>query len=231
MGERLNAPLWKQDAFTLRRLQVAIERILNDLDEDGTLPGVVVDMGAGGAPYCRLFQARGATYVSCDICNGPGIDVVLENGRAVELGNGFADCVVSFQVLEHVWDIDAYLLECRRLLSADGKLLLSTHGTWLYHPHPTDFRRWTRDGLLKEIESRGYIIDSIIPVVGPLAWTSQFRCLAYSHLFQKFGVLGRFFARVSNALFYLRMVAEDFVTPPALKDSNAAIYVVVASKA
>ena len=230
MVDRLNSPIWRQDGYTLRALQSAIETIIADFSVRGTLPGVVVDMGAGCAPYRELFSARGAKYISCDISEGDGVDVVLDGGRAAELDSGSADCLVSFQVLEHVWDIGGYLGECRRLLAVDGKLVLSTHGTWLYHPHPTDYRRWTRDGLLKEIESRGFKIDTVIPLVGPLAWTSQFRCLAYSHLFQKLGLLGQGISRVSNALFYMRMVIEDLVTPQVLKDSNAAIYIVIASK-
>jgi len=82
---------------------------------------------------------------------------------------------VSFQVLEHVRDIDTYLKEAGRVLRDDGLMLLSTHGTWLYHPHPEDHRRWTREGLIGEIARRGFQVTDCIAVVGPLAWTSMVR--------------------------------------------------------
>src|SRR5690606_18285456 len=106
------------------------------------------------------------------------VDIVFKEGEALPIESAAADCVVSFQVLEHVWDLDAYLLECRRLMSKNGRLILSTHGTWLYHPHPGDYRRWTRDGLIRDLEMRGFEIESIDAAVGPLAWTTQFRTFA-----------------------------------------------------
>ena len=42
-----------------------------------------------------------------------------------------ADLALSFQVLEHVRDLQTYFSEARRVLRQDGSLLLSTHGTWL----------------------------------------------------------------------------------------------------
>ena len=232
MDDRLNSPIWRQDAYTLRKLQDAVERIVAEFRAANSLSGIVIDLGAGDTPYKQLFEGPGTSYISCDLAEGPGIDVVLDaNGVANEIASGEARCVVSFQVLEHVWDLDSYLGECRRLLCQGGKLLLSTHGTWLYHPHPTDYRRWTRDGLVRELESRGFVVDTVVPLVGPLAWTSQFRCLAFSHVFGRLGFLGRFIAAISNALFYVRMVIEDFVTPQALKESNAAVYLVIAEKA
>ncbi|MFW1494634.1 methyltransferase domain-containing protein, partial [Vibrio parahaemolyticus] len=79
--------------------------------------------------------------------------------------------VVSFQVLEHVRDVGCYLNEARRVLNTGGRLLLSTHGTWLYHPHPEDHRRWTRLGLIDELATYGFEVTDCVPVVGPLAWT------------------------------------------------------------
>ena len=68
---------------------------------------------------------------------------------------GAALAVLSAQVLEHVADLDAYCAEIRRLLREDGTLLLSTHGNWLYHPHPEDHRRWTRTGLALDLAFLG----------------------------------------------------------------------------
>ena len=80
-------------------------------------------------------------------------------------------------------DLPWYLGECRRVLRPGGWLLLSTHGTWLYHPHPTDFRRWTADGLVREIEAHGFTVERITGLIGPLAWTTQFRLLGYREVF------------------------------------------------
>jgi SAM-dependent methyltransferase len=151
-------------------------------------------------------------------------------GKSVPLEDVSADWVVSFQVLEHVWDLDWYLGEARRLVKPDGWVLLSTHGTWLYHPHPTDYRRWTRDGLIKELETRGFEIAEIRADVGPLAWTTQFRTLAYHHALSKIPLVGRLLSAVVCSFMYLRMGIEDAATPTSLVETNAAVYTLVARR-
>ena len=77
------------------------------------------------------------------------------------------DCVLSSQVLEHVTDPQRYLTEARRLLKPGGSLIVSTHGIWPYHPDPTDFWRWTADGLQAEIRTAGFEIADIQGVMEP----------------------------------------------------------------
>jgi len=227
---RLFAPVWRHDAYTLRGLAAAIvgqlraSRAAGDLGTGST----VVDLGSGSAPYRSLFEEGGATYLACDIEPGPGVDIQIGSEGRTPLDRGSADMVVSFQVLEHVWSLDDYLQECRRVLRPTGQLLLSTHGTWLYHPHPTDFRRWTREGLVRELTSRGYEVLSVRPVVGPLAWTTQFRTLAYWHVLSRLGAPGRCLAAVLCVAMYARMCIEDALTPAGLLADNAAVYVVLA---
>lgn len=232
MDGRLAAPIWRHDGYTLRALRRAVDDAIGRLGAAGVLGparGVVVDLGSGDAPYRPLFAGRSAAYIACDIAPGPSVDELFEPGRPTRLAAGSADVVASFQVLEHVWDLDAYLGECRRLLAPDGRLLLTTHGTWLYHPHPTDFRRWTREGLCRELEARGFVVAAIEPVVGPLAWTTQFRLLGWNHVLSRLGPAGSASAAVLNAVTYLRMKLEDAFTPAAMVADNASVYVVVAS--
>lgn len=228
---RLNPPIWRHDAYTLHLLAKAISSkarsILSTLREAPN----IVDLGAGTAPYRSIFEKYNSNYIACDIDTGENEDnLVITPGEQIDIQDSFADVVASFQVLEHVWDIDWYLAEARRLLRTDGRLLLSTHGTWLHHPHPTDFRRWTRDGLITEIESRGFIIESITPLVGPLAWTTQFRALGYHYLLSKIPILGPSISAILCMAMYLRMTIEDKITPRDWISNNAAVYILTARK-
>lgn len=222
---RLAPPFWRHDFIALSRLRQSIETaIAHHLK--GLKNGVVVDVGAGDAPYAPLFASLGHRYVRCDL-EGE-VEALITPGLPIPLPDGLADVVVSFQVLEHVWDLDWYLGECRRLLKGDGKLLLSTHGNWLYHPHPTDFRRWTRDGLQKELEIRGFEVVEIVAALGPLAWTTQFRALGYYEILRRFGIVGRVLTALICSVMNARMMAEDFITPRAVINTNAATYLMVA---
>jgi len=223
-------PLWRHDAYTLRRLARGLELDLGSLAHAGLLGHgrTLVDLGCGCSPYRPLVEHSGSAYVGCDLDAGPGVDQIISSDCKTTLPSGSADVVGSFQVLEHVWSLDDYLGECRRLLQPQGRLLLSTHGTWLYHPHPTDFRRWTRDGLAKELESRGFEVTSMRALVGPLAWTTQFRTLAYWHLADRLGIPGRILGAALCLFMYARMRLEDAITPSAVAANNAAVYLLTA---
>lgn len=229
MNHRSNAPRWRHDAYTLRALARAIQQCVCLARENHHLGAgrTIVDLGCGDAPYRSLLTSDGSRYIGCDLQPGPHVDLTFESGR-IPLPAGSADCVTSFQVLEHVWDLDGYLGECKRLLGPDGLLILSTHGTWLYHPHPGDFRRWTLDGLKKELSSRGFDITHTYPVVGPLAWTTQFRTFAYHHVLTRLGLIGRTLSQAFCLLMYFRMKFEDKITPNDLIRDNAAIHVILA---
>ena len=48
-----------------------------------------------------------------------------------------------------------YLSECFRVLRPGGRMLLSTHGMFVYHPDPDDYWRWTCAGLQHVVERGG----------------------------------------------------------------------------
>jgi len=130
--------------------------------------------------------------------------------------------VVSFQVLEHVRDVPAYLAEARRVLKPGGRLFLSTHGVWPYHPHPTDFWRWTADGLRVTCEDGGFAVEQFHALCGPAAWMAIFPLLMGQRL------LGRAALALAPVNFIVNLLALGFdaLTPRDVRDANAAIFVV-----
>ncbi len=186
----------------------------------------MVDVGAGDAPYRPLFEARGCRYLTCDIDSSA--DVVIEPEGFLPLESASAGGVVSFQVLEHVWDVDRYLRECRRILRDGGWLILSTHGSWPYHPHPSDFRRWTREGIVREIEEAGFRVETVFPLVGPPAWMANFPLLAAWTGLRRIPVVGPALLVPLGAVLYGVMTVLDAITPGAILDDNAAIYLTLA---
>lgn len=224
---RLNPPFWRHDWYSLSKLRQTIEQVINT-NSIALAKEHIVDVGCGDCPYQPVFTLRGCKYIGCDI--DEHAEVVLELDKPIPLPDNYCDGVVSFQVLEHVWDLDWYLGECLRILKPGGWLLLSTHGSWLYHPHPTDYRRWTRDGLLREISSRGFTLKDVVSIVGPLAWSTQLRLLGYAVVARKLGLLGQLILFPVACFMNLRMVVEDSVTPVAIRDVNASVYVTLFEK-
>jgi len=228
-GGRRSQPRWRDsDRHVLVALRRALDRVLTR-PEVLRAGGRVIDVGAGEAPYRALFEARGAEYIGCDI-DGEA-QVRFLPGQPIPLADGRADLVTSFQVLEHVWDVGWYLGECRRLVAPSGHLLLSTHGVWPYHPHPTDYRRWTRPRLLGKIETAGFTIVEVDGLVGPLAWTTQIRLLAYSQAARRLPVIGGALAAALALGMNTRMVLEDRITPASVRQDHACVYLVLARPA
>lgn len=184
----------------------------------------ILDLGCGTMPYRSMFTARGARYLGADISGSP--DIFIEAEGPIPVADNSIDFVVSFQVLEHVRNVSAYLSAARRVLRTNGRIFLSTHGVWPYHPHPTDFWRWTQDGLRITLEDSGFRIDKVTALCGPAAWIPMFPLLACKKLL---GPLSFVLAPVNICVNLLAGIA-DRITPADLRHANAAIYAIEASK-
>ena len=219
---RATPRIWQPDWLVLREMASALQAFL--ADPALRLPGArVLDFGCGTRPYAPWFAAAGANYRGADIDGAH--EVRIDGEGRLDCADGEYDVVASFQVLEHVWDLATYLGEARRALRRDGRLLLSTHGTWLYHPHPHDYRRWTAEGLRREVEAHGFRLVRMTPVVGPLAWTTVFRSLGLAHVLKKLPFLGPLLAGLTAVAFNARAWLEDRVTPAEIVAANACTYI------
>jgi hypothetical protein len=127
-------------------------------------------------------------------------------------------------------DLAEYLGEARRLLVGDGWLLLSTHGTWLYHPHPEDHRRWTRPARISELWRHGFDTEECQPIAGPLATTTIIRQTGDVYIVKMIPLVAWFLARFLARLMNWRAVLEDRVTPKSVREDNAFVHLMRARK-
>ncbi len=222
---RLHPRLWDTDWLVLRGMHTAIKAMA---DRIAGLNKTALDFGCGAKPYASLFTSRGVTYIGADF--GDAADVAITPAGIVGSANNSADLVVSFQVLEHVRNLDTYFSEAARVLRDDGLLLLTTHGTWLYHPHPEDHRRWTREGLVGDLAVGGFEVTECIPVVGPLAWTTMVRLTCFAVALRKIPVVGPALAGGVAVVMNLKAAIEDKVTPAWVTKDNACVYVTLSRK-
>ncbi len=223
---RLTPRPWHTDWLMLRKLGHAIGRELGAV-RDGSRPERLLDFGCGSMPYRNLVEAMGYAYAGADFDSAT---LPISAAGTLPVGNGGFDAVLSVQVLEHVRDLDCYLSEAARVLKDDGTLVLSTHGAWLYHPHPEDHRRWTRTGLILDIEARGFTVRSVEALVGPLATTTLIRLTGFAFILRRLPIIGPVLAGALAVVMNLRGWIEDRVTPAAIVKDNACIYVVRCTK-
>lgn len=223
--DRLYPPRFHSRYVVLTRLRRALERAISEHIEP--LPAdrreLLVDMGCGGAPYRPLFASHVSKQLGVDLPENQSADLFFESGTGrVPLPDGSADIVFSTQVLEHVPSPEAYLAEARRIMKPEGLMILTTHGYWMYHPSPTDYWRWTAEGLKLLLDRSGWEVIDCRGILG-------FRAAAL-HLFQD-----SLMPQVPNrlrGLFALLMqsgvgLADRFYSPERRKN-NACLHLVVA---
>jgi SAM-dependent methyltransferase len=125
-----------------------------------SLRGRILDLGCGSRPYeCLFVNADG--YVGLDVQQSghdhtnSKIDVFYD-GETIPFGRGEFDAVVSFEVFEHVFNLDRVLSEINRVLRDDGKLLITVPFFWPEHEQPYDFARYTSFGIQAALEKGGF---------------------------------------------------------------------------
>jgi SAM-dependent methyltransferase len=130
---------------------VLIHRINRQIAETLPYSGRVIDLGCGNAPYKEKILQVASEYIGVDWDNSfhdtSQVDVFANLSEPLPFDDGYADTVVSFQVMEHLPEPELFLAECYRILRPGGRLFLTVPFMWHVHEAPYDFFRYTRYGL------------------------------------------------------------------------------------
>lgn len=137
-GER-TVPGVADEAYWFERHVVAYEMAAE------RAPGLVVlDAGCGeGYGAAAIAGSGAAVTVGVDLdaastrnvrAHYPAVHPVRAELGSLPLADGAFDLVVSFQVIEHVWDVAGYLRSMRRVLRPGGELIVSTPNRLTFTP-------------------------------------------------------------------------------------------------
>lgn len=123
---------------------------------------VVLDAGAGEAPYKPLFAH--AKYESADFqqanMNYAPVTYVCDLAK-IPVENGRFDFVVFNQVMEHLPEPRSVLEELWRVLKPSGKMIYTGPLFYEEHMQPYDFYRYTQFGLRHLFTSTGFEIEQL----------------------------------------------------------------------
>jgi SAM-dependent methyltransferase len=160
-------PAWIKErvevnVFKLKRFVAAVAKV--------TPPTArVLDAGAGDGRFAGLF--RHTRYVGVDLAVGDTrwdfsqLDALSDLTALPFAANQF-DVVLCTQVLEHVREPRAVLVELQRVLQPGGRLYLSVPQSWHQHQKPHDYFRYTSFGLRYLFETSGLCVEKIEPMGG-----------------------------------------------------------------
>lgn len=110
----------------------------------------ILVVGSGVSRYERA--------VHLDLGPFPNVDVVGDATRLPFMDNSF-DGLICEVVLEHVYSADKVIAEAFRVLKPGGQCFFIAPFLFPFHGHPSDYRRWSLEGLKAEF-ARFKILDT-----------------------------------------------------------------------
>jgi SAM-dependent methyltransferase len=141
-----------------------IDAELADLRDKGLLKGKILNAGAGLRDISHLIDG---TLVNQDLeydgDERKNIDI-FSSIEKIPREEGTFDGVICIAVLEHVENPDRCVREFYRVVKKGGFVVASIPFLQPEHKVPTDYQRYTRDGICYLFESNGFVVDDVAPL-------------------------------------------------------------------
>lgn len=146
-------------------------RLLADMIRiSGITPGgVAVDIGAAGGGNTLVLDRMGFLAVpvefgmaGSEVARDRGLPVVQADARCQPFADASVDCVVAFDILEHIPEDMIAAAECRRVLRPGGVMLIAVPADmrlWSAHDEAVGHvRRYGRQDLVDLVEAAGLTV-------------------------------------------------------------------------
>lgn len=136
------------------------------------LTGEVLNAGAGNRDLRSVVPGRVHNQDIAEGLHNEGIDI-LSPLHEIPVEDGFFDAIFCNAVLEHVANPDEVMAEFARVCKPGGFLYLCVPFLQPEHLDPTDFQRYTQDGLKLLAERHGFdvkTVESVHNVYVTLGW-------------------------------------------------------------
>jgi len=119
------------------------------------LKGPYLEVGSkdyGSTQNIKSIFAERGRYVGTDMESGPGVDIALDLTQDFtdideSLGHIRFGTIFCLSVLEHCAEPFKMSHNLTRLLKPGGKVLVSAPFSWKFHDYPSDYWRFTHEGI------------------------------------------------------------------------------------
>jgi ubiquinone/menaquinone biosynthesis C-methylase UbiE len=156
--QELNDQSWNWALRSGREELGNVEVNLRFLEQTQLLhPGMkVVELGCGTATLTDVLHQKGVAIIGCDVSEVaigrgrekyPHLNLSVQNAEQLPWEDESFDAVLSFDVLEHLFNPDQHLAEVYRVLKSGGYYLFQTPNKWvnvIYETMKTHSLTWRR---------------------------------------------------------------------------------------
>lgn len=140
----------------------------------GRIAGDVLEIGTGSGYGIEVLAPRTERFVTLDkhaptpgLLDRPGVEFRCATVPPLPFADGSFDCVVSFQVIEHIERDALFVAEARRVLRPGGMLILSTpNAPMSLTRNPWHVREYTAAELGRLLADGGFATVEIEGVFG-----------------------------------------------------------------
>lgn len=101
----------------------------------------------GKSTHHSSWLPPGSTHVKSDVKAGKDVDVVADAHDMSPFSDGEFDVLIAISVWEHLRKPWIAASAANRVLKPGGLLYVATHHTFPVHGYPSDYCRWTDEGL------------------------------------------------------------------------------------
>ncbi len=173
--------------------------------------GDILDFGCGSKPYESLFiNAHSYTGVDLQTSGHNHKDSKVDyyyDGKTLPFPDKKFDAVVSFEVLDDIFNLDEILSEIYRVLKPGGQFFISVAFAWDEHEPPNDYARYTSYGISHVINKNKFEITKIRKTGTYFLAVGQLLiAYLYQHALPRKGVVGR-----SCQLFFIFPITLFFI--------------------
>jgi len=124
----------------------------------------ILDVGCGSKPYQYILPK--ISWFGIDVCDGPKVDLVIDNTNNWNISNDEFDAVLCTEVLEHAVDPGFVLDEIYRVMKPGAVALITTPFIYGIHGSPNDYRRYTHYGLTDECGAFEIVDSGLLGGIG-----------------------------------------------------------------
>ena len=142
------------DHNSSRTIQNKVRGLLSRTDKNA----FILNVGSG--------KTRLAPNVkNLDIEDNSDVDIV-GTAESMPIPDSVVDLIITQEVFEHIQKPDLALAECFRVLKPGGTLYFQVPFIIGYHPGPTDFIRFSKEGVYEFLSIAGFEINELEISVG-----------------------------------------------------------------
>lgn len=186
------------------------------------IKGKTLDIGGGTSKYRSIITPCVSEYLVSDLHKEDGVDFV-EDARKLSHKDKTFDSILSFQALEHIDDTRAVVREMHRVLKDGGMAIVTAPFLGAQHGHPSDFHRFTVEGLKWHFEQEGFKIIKAGKQGSTFAVISELFHFSFLSPYKKHGRIKRaILNRIINV--FLKLEKWEVLENPDLYTN---VYVVV----